>query len=134
MSNSSLKAMTGRQIKARRLAGRTALILMAALLTVAALGCYNIRTGRVDVGGAINFKLPAFTQTGPHAVDIFTEMHFQPSYRTQEGPRILRRRTLCRLRAKRSSTRASKSTRRWRFPPTLHRMEKLSAGHGGLSR
>ena len=89
MSNSSLKAMTGRQIKARRLAGRTALILMAALLTVAALGCYNIRTGRVDVGGAINFKLPAFTQTGPHAVDIFTEMHFQPSYRTQEGPRIL---------------------------------------------
>ena len=89
MSNSSLKAMTGRQIKARRLAGRTALILMAALLTVASLGCYNIRTGRVDVGGAINFKLPAFTQTGPHAVDIFTEMHFQPSYRTQEGPRIL---------------------------------------------
>ena len=89
MSNSSLKAMTGCQIKARRLAGRTALILMAALMTVAALGCYNIRTGRVDVGGSINFKLPAFTQTGPHAVDIFTEMHFQPSYRTQEGPRIL---------------------------------------------
>ena len=69
--------------------GRVALILVAALLVLASLGCYNIRTGRVDVGGSINFKLPAFTQTGPHAVDIFTEMHFQPSYRTQEGPRIL---------------------------------------------
>ena len=89
MSNSSLKAMTGRQIKAHGLTARMALMLVAALLVLASLGCYNIRTGRVDVGGSINFKLPAFTQTGPHAVDIFTEMHFQPSYRTQEGPRIL---------------------------------------------
>ncbi len=89
MSNSSLKATTGRQSKAHRFASRAGLALLAVLLTAAALGCYNTRTGRVDVGGSINFKLPAFTQTGPHAVDIFTEMHFQPSYRTQEGPRIL---------------------------------------------
>ena len=84
-----MKAKYGRQNRTQGLARRAGLILVAALLTAAALGCYNIRTGRVDVGGAINFKLPAFTQTGPHAVDVFTEMHFQPSYRVQEGPRIL---------------------------------------------
>ena len=83
------KSKGGRQNKAYGLTARMALMLVAALLVLASLGCYNIRTGRVDVGGAISFKLPAFTQTGPHAVDIFTEMHFQPSYRTQEGPRIL---------------------------------------------
>ena len=89
MSNSSLRAAFGRRSKTHGYAARTALVLLAALLTIAALGCYNTRTGDVSVGGSISFKLPAFTQTGPHAVDIFTEMHFQPSYRTQEGPRIL---------------------------------------------
>ncbi len=73
----------------RLLIGRMGLILIVGLLMITALGCYNIRTGRVDVGGEINFKLPAFPQTGGHAVEAFTEMHFQPSYRVQEGPRIL---------------------------------------------
>ena len=84
-----IKLRGSRRDRANRHAARVALMLVAALLVLASLGCYNTRTGRVDVGGAINFKLPAFTQTGPHAVDIFTEMHFQPSYRTQEGPRVL---------------------------------------------
>ena len=84
-----IKSKVGHRKRDCGLAARIALMLLAALLALASLGCYNTRTGRVDVGGAINFKLPAFTQTGPHAVDIFTEMHFQPSYRTQEGPRIL---------------------------------------------
>ena len=84
-----IKSRGGRQNRANGLAARMALVLVGALLVLASLGCYNIRTGHVDVGGAISFTLPAFTQTGPHAVDIFTEMHFQPSYRTQEGPRIL---------------------------------------------
>ena len=84
-----IKSKGGRRKKAYGFTARVALALVAALLALASLGCYNTRTGRVDVGGAINFKLPAFTQTGPHAVDIFTEMHFQPSYRVQEGPRIL---------------------------------------------
>ncbi len=84
-----IKSKGGRQNKSHGLSARVALALVATLLVLASLGCYNTRTGRVDVGGSINFKLPAFTQTGPHAVDIFTEMHFQPSYRTQEGPRIL---------------------------------------------
>lgn len=70
-------------------AGRAALLALALLLAVAATACYNTRTGRVDVGGSINFKLPAFPQTGSHAVEAFTDMHFQPSYRVQEGPRIL---------------------------------------------
>lgn len=84
-----IKSRGGSRNKAYGLAAHVALVLVAALLALASLGCYNTRTGRVDVGGSINFKLPAFTQTGPHAVDIFTEMHFQPSYRVQEGPRIL---------------------------------------------
>ena len=84
-----IKLRSNRQNRACGLGARILLMLVATLLVLASLGCYNIRTGRVDVGGSINFKLPAFTQTGPHAVDIFTEMHFQPSYRTQEGPRIL---------------------------------------------
>ena len=84
-----IKSKGVRQNRAYGLAARVALMLVAGLLVLASLGCYNIRTGRVDVGGSINFKLPAFNQTGPHAVDMFTEMHFQPSYRTQEGPRIL---------------------------------------------
>lgn len=84
-----IKSKGGHRNRTYGLAARMTLALVAVLMVLASLGCYNIRTGRVDVGGAINFKLPAFTQTGPHAVDIFTEMHFQPSYRTQEGPRIL---------------------------------------------
>lgn len=71
------------------IASRSALLLVTLLLVFATLACYNTRTGRVDVGGAINFKLPAFPQTGSHAVQAFTEMHYQPSYRVQEGPRLL---------------------------------------------
>lgn len=75
--------------RARAIASRATLLLVAMLLAFATLACYNTRTGRVDVGGSINFKLPAFPQTGSHAVQAFTEMHYQPSYRVQEGPRLL---------------------------------------------
>ena len=61
-------------------------LVSAALLATA---CYDNNTGRVDVGGSINFELPAFPETGSHAVEMWTEMHYQPSYRMQEGPRIL---------------------------------------------
>ena len=84
-----IKSKVGNRKRAYGLAARMTLTLVAVLLLDATMGCYNTRTGHVSVGGSISFKLPAFTQTGPHAVDIFTEMHFQPSYRTQEGPRIL---------------------------------------------
>jgi mono/diheme cytochrome c family protein len=64
-------------------------VAAAATLTLVAAACYNTDTGRVDVGGSINFTLPAFPQTGANAVQVFTEMHYQPSYRAQEGPRFL---------------------------------------------
>lgn len=63
--------------------------LLALLVVMAALGCYNHRTGETTIGGAIRFKLPAFPETGAHAVNVFTEMHYQPSYRVQEVPRLL---------------------------------------------
>jgi hypothetical protein len=62
-------------------------ILLAALLVSS--GCYNSKTGEVKVGGAISFELPVFPKTGSHAVQIFSEMHYSPSYRSQEVPRIL---------------------------------------------
>ena len=63
--------------------------LVPLLVVLAAVGCYNNNTGDVNVGGAIDFKLPAFPETGANAVQVFTEMHYQPSYRAQEGPRLL---------------------------------------------
>ena len=63
--------------------------LLPLLVVLAAVGCYNNNTGDVNIGGAINFKLPAFPETGANAVQVFTEMHYQPSFRVQEGPRLL---------------------------------------------
>jgi hypothetical protein len=65
------------------------IIAGVALFVVSGSGCYNSRTGEVKFGGAINFELPAFPQSGPHAVQVFSEMHYSPSYRVQEVPRIL---------------------------------------------
>ena len=64
---------------------------LLALMVVGAVvsGCYNNNTGETNIGGAINFTLPAFPETGSNAIQIFTEMHYQPSYRAQEGPRLL---------------------------------------------
>ena len=72
--------------KYRRVVSCTALVLVL-LLTISA--CGNIRTGEVKVGGAITFEMPAFPRTGSHAVQVFSEMHFSPAYRSQEIPRIL---------------------------------------------
>ena len=69
-------------------AGIVAFVALAAL-TLAALGCYNNNTGETKIGESINFTLPAFPETGPHAVQVFTEMHYQPSYEEQEIPRLL---------------------------------------------
>ncbi len=69
--------------------GAPRLIAMVVALILAATACYNNNTGDANVGGAINFTLPAFPETGANAVQVFTEMHYQPSYRVQEGPRLL---------------------------------------------
>lgn len=68
---------------------RTLLLLAFLVFGLMATACYNTRSGRVDVGGSITFTLPVFMETGSHAVEMWTEMHFQPSYRVQEGPRLL---------------------------------------------
>ena len=75
--------MAGRHWRLRLLAG------VAMLLLLLAVGCYNSKTGATNIGGAINFTLPVFTETGGNVLEIFTEMHFQPSYREGEIPRLL---------------------------------------------
>ena len=69
--------------------GGLPLITLVFAIMLAATACYNNNTGETNVGGSINFTLPAFPETGANAVQVFTEMHYQPSYKTQEGPRLL---------------------------------------------
>lgn len=72
--------------KFRRVVLPTALVLVLLLIISA---CGNTRTGEIKVGTAITFEVPAFPRTGSHAVQVFSEMHFSPAYRSQEIPRIL---------------------------------------------
>ena len=65
------------------------LLPILALFLVITSGCYNSKTGEVNVGGSLKFELPVFPQTGGHAVLVFTEMHYSQSYRSQEVPRLL---------------------------------------------
>ena len=68
---------------------RMAFILAILAMTLfVSSGCYNTKTGEVKVGGAITFDLPVFPKTGSHAVQVFSEMHYSPAYRSQEVPRI----------------------------------------------
>ena len=74
-----------KSLRRRRILASLALVLLA----LVAVGCYNYKTGESHIGDSINFTLPAFPETGGNAVQVFTEMHYQPSFRTQEGPRLL---------------------------------------------
>ena len=67
------------------------LLLMSLFLVFASLatGCYNNNTGETNIEGFVNMTLPAFPQQGAHAVVVFSEMHYSPAMRSQEGPRIL---------------------------------------------
>lgn len=67
---------------------RLAVVALGLLALVSAVGCYNNNTGETVITQDIHFKLPAFPETGSNKVQVFTEMHYQPSYRSQEGPRI----------------------------------------------
>ena len=67
---------------------RLALAALGLLALMAALGCYNNNTGETVITQDIHFTLPAFPETGSNKVQIFTEMHYQQSYRSQEGPRL----------------------------------------------
>jgi mono/diheme cytochrome c family protein len=64
-------------------------LAISLLAIMFALGCYNSTTGDTNIGGAIHFKLPVLSETGSNRVQVFTEMHYQPSYRVQDVPRLL---------------------------------------------
>lgn len=68
---------------------RTLVLLALVSIFLFSVACYNKTTGETNIGGSISFKLPAFPQSGTHAVVIFSEMHYQPSIRSQEIPRLL---------------------------------------------
>ena len=65
------------------------LFVPALLLIGLGLGCYNSTTGDTSVYGIANFKLPVIPKTGSHKVMVFSEMHYQRSFRSQDVPRIL---------------------------------------------
>ncbi len=64
-------------------------LLLALLVVALATGCYNKNTGETNIEGLVNITLPAFPQQGAHAVVVFSEMHYSPALRSQEGPRLL---------------------------------------------
>ena len=65
------------------------LFLLVAFVILAMGTRINFRTGAIEVYGLAKFKVPAFPETGGNKVQILTEMHYQPSYKSQEGPRLL---------------------------------------------
>ena len=64
------------------------MVLFSALLALVLTGCYNNNTGETEILGIVDIKLPAFPETGSHAVVVFSEMHYSPAYDDQEGPTI----------------------------------------------
>ena len=76
--------------KTNKLNGQLAAVLFVVLLVAVISGCTsNIRTGEVEILGIAKFHLPAFPETGVNKVQLFNEMHYQPSYSSQEVPRLL---------------------------------------------
>jgi mono/diheme cytochrome c family protein len=85
-----LATMFGSLVRLSR--DRAAGLWLPALLAVTAMllaGCYNSTTGDTTIHGIAEFKLPVVPETGSHRVMVFSEMHYQPSYRSQEAPRLL---------------------------------------------
>ena len=58
-----------------RISGPLLTFMVALLFVAVTSGCYDSKTGKVEFGGAINFALPAFPETGSHAVVVFSELH-----------------------------------------------------------
>ena len=69
---------------------RKILLVIPVLLVIGlGTGCYNAKTGDTSVYGIAEFKLPVIPKTGSHKVMVFSEMHYQRSFRSQDVPRIL---------------------------------------------
>ncbi len=64
-------------------------VALAAVMPLAALACYNSTTGHTEVRGVARFTLPVLPETGSHKVVVFSEMHYQPKFDSQEVPRLL---------------------------------------------
>jgi mono/diheme cytochrome c family protein len=64
-------------------------VLVLAALALTASACYNSTSGDTEIPGIASFKLPVFPQTGSHKVMVFSEMHYQRSFRVQDVPRLL---------------------------------------------
>lgn len=64
-------------------------LLLVIFLVMLVSGCGNPRTGEAEIYGIAKFGMPAFPESGSNVIEIFNEMHYQPSYKSQEGPRLL---------------------------------------------
>ena len=80
--------MNFRNHKNQSTARTVLMVLFSALLALALTGCYNNNTGETEILGIVDITLPAFPETGSHAVVVFSEMHYSPAYDDQEGPTI----------------------------------------------
>ena len=93
MARRSTLDMSSRDLSktAKRTGGRhrVRVLLLACVVVLMAVGCYNSTSGDTEVYGIAEFKLPVLPKTGSHKVMVFNEMHYQPSFRVQEGPRLL---------------------------------------------
>ncbi len=66
-----------------------AAVALAVIMSLFAMGCYNAKSGDTEVYGIARFKLPVVPETGSHRVMVFSEMHYQPKFDSQEVPRLL---------------------------------------------
>jgi len=64
------------------------IFFLSTLFILIFAGCYNNNTGEMEILGFAHLTLPAFPETGGHAVVVFSEMHYSPAYDDQEGPTI----------------------------------------------
>ncbi len=66
-----------------------AVVAIAVVMSLMAMACYNAKTGDTEVYGVARFKLPVVPETGSHKVMVFSEMHYQPKFDSQDVPRLL---------------------------------------------
>ena len=66
-----------------------AAVALAVVVSLFAVACYNAKTGDTEVHGIAKFKLPVVPETGSHRVMVFSEMHYQPKFDSQDVPRLL---------------------------------------------
>ena len=66
-----------------------AVVALAVVMSLFAVACYNAKTGDTEVHGIARFKLPVVPETGSHRVMVFSEMHYQPKFDSQDVPRLL---------------------------------------------